>query len=730
MALDLTTPLASVPGIGPRSAEKLAYLGLTNVGRLLAHLPMRHEFLEAETPIAQLKPDGLVSARGQVTACRAVLKRPRPRFEAVLHDGTARLDLVWFNALYLREKIRVGDRLRVQGKARAGPGGKASGTLQLANPTFEVLGEDDPALRDARWRPVYPAGGDVYSKLIEHCVRAILPEAVGLIEDHLPPEYRAARELPPLAEAYRMIHDPRSEHDAQSARRRLAFDELLLLQLAVHMKRQHLRGTLAAPALEWSDSLDRTIRGRFPFALTPAQNAVVREIVADLTRPIPANRLIQGDVGSGKTILALYAMMLAAQSGKQAALMAPTELLAEQHARNITRILAGTGIAPALLTGSTPAPEREALLARLAAGEPTIVVGTHAILTERVKFASLAVAVIDEQHRFGVSQRATLREKGQSGELAPHVLVMTATPIPRTLAISLFGDLDISTVRGLPPGRTPVRTRLVGPAQRPDVYAYLRTRVEAGEQAYVVAPAIDESDAQMELADADEGTPQPAAQSAAHPATGEGKKDLASVRGLMKELEEGPLAGLKLAAIHGRLKPAARDEIMERFRAGMIDVLVATTVIEVGVDVPNSTLMVIENAERFGMAQLHQLRGRVGRGSKASACVLIASKDPETLDETSIARLKGVASTNDGFALAEKDLALRGIGDLFGTRQSGLPPFRVADLAKDTELLLLARSDAAAWIARSPTLARFEESLLKRRLLKQYGATFGLGDVG
>jgi ATP-dependent DNA helicase RecG len=722
VALDLTTPLASVPGIGPRSAEKLAYLGLTNVGRLLAHLPMRHEFLEAETPIAQLKSDGLVSARGQVTACRAVMKRPRPRFEAVLHDGTARLDLVWFNALYLRDKVRVGDRLRVQGKARAGPGGKASGTLQLANPSFEVLREDDPALREARWRPVYPAGGDVYSKLIEHCVRAILPEAVGLIEDHLPAEYRAARELPLLSDAYRMIHDPRSEADALAARRRLAFDELLLLQLAVHMKRQHLRGTLAAPALEWGDALDRTIRGRFPFSLTPAQNAVVREIVADLTRPIPANRLIQGDVGSGKTILALYAMMLAALSGKQAALMAPTELLAEQHARNITRILAGTGLGPALLTGSTPAAEREALLARLAAGEPTIVVGTHAILTESVRFASLAVAVIDEQHRFGVSQRATLREKGQSGELAPHVLVMTATPIPRTLAISLFGDLDISTVRGLPPGRTPVRTRLVGPAQRPDVYGYLKTRVQAGEQAYIVAPAIEDTDAQMELADSDEPAPPSAAT--------ESKKDLASVRGLMTELEQGPLAGLKLAAIHGRLKPQARDEIMERFRAGMIDVLVATTVIEVGVDVPNATLMVIENAERFGMAQLHQLRGRVGRGSKASACVLIASKDPDTLDETSLARLKGVASTNDGFALAEKDLALRGIGDLFGTRQSGLPPFRVADLAKDTDLLLLARSDAAAWIARSPTLGRVEETLLKRRLLKQYGATFGLGDVG
>ena len=701
--ITLTSRLDELPGVSARVANDLRGLGITNLGRLIVHLPMRHERLEAETTIAELVPGSNVAARGEVTATRPVRHGARPRFEAVVLDETGRLDLVWFNGLYMAERIKPGVRIRVQGMLkRRGP------QLQIVNPKVEFLSDDKaaPATREAGLRPVYPASEAINSAAIERVMRHALPFALPLIEDHLTDAYRAPRELPALTDAYRMQHAPTADEEIVRSRRRLAYDELLQLQLGVHLKRAHLRQTLRAPALAWSPEIDRRIRERFPFTLTPGQEEAVRAIAADLAKSVPANRLIQGDVGSGKTIVALYAMLMAVASQKQAALMAPTELLAEQHHASISRILDGTKVRVELLVGGLPQVQRDSILARLASGDIDILIGTHALLTESVRFADLAVAIIDEQHRFGVHQRATLREKATDEASTPHVLVMTATPIPRTVAITLFGDLDVSTIKGLPPGRRPVRTTVVPFAHSRDAYADIFSRLAAGEQAFIVAPAIE---AGLTGAGADSST-----------------EPIRDVRTVMRDLELGPLKGFRLAALHGQLSRASRETIMERFRLRQIDALIATTVIEVGVDVPNATAMVVEQADRFGLAQLHQLRGRVGRGEKLSVCYLIA--DPKSPEAE--ARLRVMETISDGFALAEKDFEIRGPGEVLGLKQSGLPPFKVADLVRDRALLDMARRDAAEWIARSPTLSWPEEALIKRRLLKAFGEALGLADVG
>ncbi len=690
----LHTPIEEVAGVRAREAAAFRRLGLRNIGYLIHHLPARHELEEAESAIAALRPGVIGSARGEVTATRVAGRpRSRKRFEAVLMDESGRLDLVFFNQGYLHTRIHPGDRLRVQGKVSVFGSG-----LRMSNPQWEALpasGEEEPGRGESRLRPIYPASEELPSRRIEAAVARVLDEALPLIEDHLPEEVRRERALPTLSEAYRMLHAPRSEEEIAEGRRRIAYDELLLLQLGVHMKRARLRAMRRAPALRHDARIDERIWARIPFELTAGQEEAVGEIAADVTRSAPANRLIQGDVGSGKTVVALYAMLLAVASEHQAAIMAPTELLAEQHFSTLTDLLAESDVRVELLTGSLSQSERSSVQKRLEAGEIDIVVGTHALLTERVGFRSLAVAVIDEQHRFGVHQRARLRAKGGDPRSAPHVLVMTATPIPRTLTLTIFGDLDVSTIRGLPPGRMPVTTKLVGFEQTDEVYDYVRTRIDRGEQAYIVVPAIDEGGA------------------------------LRDVRSTVKRLEESSLSGKRVAALHGRMKRETREQVMGRFRAGLIDALVSTTVIEVGVDVPNASIMVIEHAERFGLAQLHQLRGRVGRGSARSLCALIAN--PETEDARR--RLDALVSTSDGFALAEKDLEIRGPGELLGARQSGLPPLRVADLLGDRDLLQVARRDAAAWIERSPELDRPGEALLRSRLMKTYGATMGLADL-
>lgn len=733
----LNTPLQDVRGFTPTRVEALRLLGLTTVADLVRHLPMRHERLEAESTIDQLQPGTIGSARGEITATRLVPSGKSPRFEAVVMDHTGRVDLVWFNGTYLKSKLFPGLQVRVQGMVKSrGPG------VQIANPKFEILSATAP-LADAgesasMLRPVYPASESINSAQIQALVEKILDRACSLIPDHLPEAYRAERSLPPLAQAYRMVHAPEGQEDIGEAMRRLAFDELLLLQLGVFLRREQLRQSVRAIVLPRTSTIDAAIRNRFGFALTNAQGRTIDDICADLAGDHPASRLIQGDVGSGKTVVALYAMLLAVAHKHQAAIMAPTEILAEQHFLSISRMLQGSSVRVELLTGALPAGDKADVLARLASGAIDVLVGTHALLTDRVRFHSLAVAVIDEQHRFGVHQRASLKSKGADAAeptqqstalllpvartdtpsgakvpdapadqrpLAPHMIVMTATPIPRTLALTLLGDLDVSVIDELPPGRTPIATRVVAPAAGPEVYRYVRTRLDAGDQAYIVVPAIDTG-------------------MSAGNAAQDG--ELTDLRSLVARLEGGELQGKRIAALHGRLARDTREAIMARFRAGAIDCLVATTVIEVGVDVPNATIMVVEHAERFGLAQLHQLRGRVGRGAKRSVCILIG--DPVTPDAD--ARLRVMADTTDGFVLAEKDLEIRGPGEVFGLKQAGAPPFRVADLMRDRDLLALARRDAQQWIARSPNLDAPDELALRKRLLRAHGQWLGLADVG
>ncbi len=539
--------------------------------------------------------------------------------------------------------------------------------------------------------------------MIERLLGGVLPWALPLVPDPLPPQLVRDHEMPVQREALRMMHRPRDADEPKAARRRLAFNELLLLQLGIALRRAEVEQRFVAPELRFNEQIDRHIRERFPFTLTDTQAEAVRQIAADLTRTRPMNRMLQGDVGAGKTVVALYALLMAVADRKQGALMAPTELLAEQHYLSISRMLAGSNVRVALLTGKQKDDQ-----AAVASGSADLVIGTHALLSASTVFADLAVVVIDEQHRFGVMQRAALREASEDAggkEKMPHTLVMTATPIPRTLSLTLLGDLDNTTLTGLPPGRTPITNRVVVPQQADEVYTYLRGRLERGEQAYVVVPAIESR-----------GTADP------------DSRPLKSVNAQAKLLQEKFFAGYKVATVHGKLQRETRQRVMNRFRRGEIDVLVATTVIEVGVDVPNATVMVIEHAERFGLAQLHQLRGRVGRGDQGrrSLCVFVA--DPTTDDAA--ARMEAIASTNDGFKIAELDLQIRGMGEILGTKQSGLPPMKLAEIPDDLDLLQLAKRDAKAMVAEDPSLERPEHAWLRKVLRVQYGAALGLVDVG
>ncbi len=693
-AITLLTPVEEIPHIAPKHALALRRLGIPSVAHLVHHLPFRHETEHAETPIGEMVGDAIGTARGEVTDTRVTGPYNRKRFMAVIcDDDGGRLELTWFNQAYLARRIEPGMTIRVIGTPK-----RDGALLRMINPRWEALADDaPPPSREAVIRPVYPAGEDIPSRVIENAVGEVLDIALPLIEDHLPGSLCKEREMPTLREAYRMFHTPEDDQDIIEARRRLVYDELLLLQLAVHMRRDRIRRTLHAPALRASDRIDERIRALFPFTFTSAQDVVVGELREDLSKESPATRLVQGDVGSGKTAIAVYAMLMCVASDHQAALMAPTELLAEQHFAGLTALLKDSRVRVELLTGSIKPAERTGLLADIASGAVDLVIGTHALLTESVEFGSLGLAVIDEQHRFGVHQRAALKERKSDPGSTPHVLVMTATPIPRTLALTVFGDLDVSTITGLPPGRHPVVTMHEAPEHSARAYTALRERIDRGEQGFVVVPSID---------------------------TGE-DSDLVDLTTTLGRLRERELAGVRVSALHGRMARAERDEVMQRFRDGEIDALVATTVIEVGIDVPNATMMVIEQAERFGLAQLHQLRGRVGRSEKASACVLIC--EPKTKDAE--LRIGAMLVARDGFELAERDLEIRGPGEMIGSRQAGAAPFRLAAFPEDIKLLMLARRDAAAWIEHSAELKLDAESVLLRRLLKAHGEQLGLVDI-
>lgn len=695
----LRTTISDLPSVTFERADAFHDLGIHTVADLMKHLPMRYETHHGSMTIKDVdtllgeseRIQELVTIETTITRVKPGWRRGRQsRIEASAEDETGTIQINWFNQPWVANSLHPDMRVRFYGAPS-----RRDGTLQLNNPRWEEVEENETIeIIEGDLRPVYPANDRISSSVISQLIDTIIEDALLEIEDHLSDHLLDELAMPELAKAYAFAHRPTSEHDAKEGKRRIAFDELFLLQLGVMVKRHHRRDTMHAPALRWDNEMKERIALRIPFTLTKAQDRVIEEIAHDMTTTTPMNRLLQGDVGSGKTVVALHAMLMAVTCQAQAAMMAPTELLAEQHYLTITQLLEGTKVKTALLTSSLTASARKELIQRISAGEIDIVVGTHALLTDDVIFANIAVAITDEQHRFGVQQRALLRNKSDDEYAIPHTLVMTATPIPRTLSLTIFGDLDVSTINAMPPGRMPITTKLVQPDGAQKVYAYLKSLVEKGQQGYVVVPLVDETNS-----------------------------GLTSAMSHAQSLRDGYLRDLTVEVVHGRMKSVERETTMQRFRDGEIDVLVATTVIEVGVDIPNATMIVIEHADRFGLAQLHQLRGRVGRGTLAGVCALIAS--PVTDD--AIERLDAIVESTDGFYIAERDLEIRGPGELFGAKQSGIAPFVVARLPRDFDLLRLARAMASKWIQRDPAIA--ESPLLKARLYKAYGQTLGLGDV-
>ncbi len=637
-------------GVGPTVKKRLAKLGLRTVGELLHYAPRRYETPVPRRRIADLLGEEEVAIAGRVT--RTSLRRTSRRLtilRAEVVDESGAITAVWFNQVWLADRLRPGTEVRLRG--------------QLRRNEFSVRAYDlDEVSATADFAPVYPAGEELPPKKLRELVGAALAHAHD-VADPLPAGLKERLSLPRRADALVALHRPRSEGEAELGRRRLAFDELLLLQVAL-AQRARARERSVAPALGSPGPLIERYRAGLPFTLTDAQEEAIAEIDADLASTVPMQRLLQGDVGAGKTVVALYAVLRAVEGGRQGALMAPTETLAEQHFLTLDERCRELGVRCVLLTSGLPAREHAAVRAALRSGEAAIAVGTHALIQEQVDFADLAVAVVDEQHRFGVDQRRALAE-GRS----PHVLHMTATPIPRTLALTVYGDLSVSEIAEPPADRKPIVTSWVTEERSAEAYRRLRRVLEDGRQAYVVCPLIEESETSVARAAESEA----------------------------ERLRRAELRGFRVGCLHGRLRPAERRELMARFKACELDVLVATTVIEVGVDVANATVMIVQEADRFGLAQLHQLRGRVGRGAEQSYCLLV-SRAREELTDGARERLEALVASSDGFELAEKDLELRGEGQLLGTRQAGLSELVFTRLRADRPLLEQARSEAQALV--------------------------------
>ncbi len=677
-------PIGGLSGAGPRVAEKLAARGLLTLQDLWLHLPLRYEDRTTLTPIRALQPGIAAQVEGTVEAVeRGFRYRPMLRV-AIGDDSHATLVLRFFHFRSQQvNQFRVGARVRCYGTPRPGQHG-----LEIVHPSYRVLGEGETDELGDRLDPVYPAvegvGPATLRKLIAQALDR-LPDEAAL--ELLPPEWLRGLGLPSLRAALLAMHRPARDADlvalaagAHPAQRRLALEELLAHYLGLRRQRIALQRH-RAPALKGKGALPKKLQDALPFALTNAQQRVFAQVRHDLAQPSPMLRLVQGDVGSGKTVVAALAAMLAVEAGKQAALAAPTELLAEQHLANLRAWLEPLGVRVAWLAGKVTGKARAAVMADVASGVAQVVVGTHALMQEGVVFHDLALAIVDEQHRFGVHQRLALREKGATlrqaqGErvsIVPHQLVMTATPIPRTLAMAAYADLDVSAIDELPPGRTPVQTIALSAERRPELVERIRAACAEGRQAYWVCTLIDDSD-----------------------------EVVAQAAQTTFEQLSASMPELRIALVHGRMKANEKQATMRAFKQGEVDLLVATTVIEVGVDVPNASLMIVENAERLGLAQLHQLRGRVGRGAAASTCVLLYQPP---LSQMAKQRLATLRETNDGFVIAEKDLELRGPGELLGARQTGLANFRVADLARDAALLPQVRELAERLLAESPQLA-------------------------
>lgn len=667
------TPVRYLKGVGPKTAERFEKLGILTLSDLLCHYPRRYLDFSKPYSIAEAPSDTECVVKAEVFAKPGgrILPGGRRMERITAGDDVSSLEVTWFNNPYAVQKLELGQEYYFQGIVTGGMLRR-----QMVNPQVRT----DAQVASSPFEAVYPQTEGLTSSAIAKCVRQLLPH-VELLPDPLPPGMLKKYRLLPKADAVRAIHCPASEEEAFAARRRLIYEELLVLQLGIGRMKNHGAASTGAPMQKADVS---PFWDALPFSPTGAQRRAVEEILTDMAGETSMNRLLQGDVGSGKTLVAAAAIWACIRAGYQAALLAPTEILASQHAENLNRLLAPFGMRVALLTGGMKAAPRRTTLAAIRDDEADLIVGTHAILSEGVDFARLGLAVVDEQHRFGVRQRGLLAEKAAN----PHLLVMSATPIPRTLGLLMYGDLDISILDELPPGRKPVKTRCITGKKRADLYGFLDREIGAGRQVYIVCPAIEDA----------------------------GGSGLNAVKSYYEDIAKALLPDRRVGLMHGRLKPKEKAEVMEDFKAGRLDALVSTTVIEVGVDVPNATVMVIENAERYGLSALHQLRGRVGRGAAESWCFLVSDNASESVQK----RLRFLCSTSDGFAVAQYDLETRGPGDFFGSRQHGLPTLQVADLMNDTRTLHAAQSEAAALLAADPLLERPEHALLARQVEQMF----------
>lgn len=696
--LTLQSPIQYLKGIGPAKGKALASLGIKTVEDFLYHIPRRYLDRSTLTSISRLQVNTRATVMGIVESY-GIKRWKSPQYWVILREDKSFLKLVWFSGIrYIQNRFKEGDTVMASGEVKDFYG------LQMPHPEFEIISgsvdtDSEKLIHTGRVIPLYPSTSELKNLYLDsrgfrRSISALL-ENLPHIQETIPPKVIEELNLPALDWSLKNIHFPHSLEDAKKSRMRLAFEELFYLELLLALRKKKSETREEGIIFQRPGELIKIFLGGLPFELTSAQRKVLNEIYQDVSSGKAMHRLLQGDVGSGKTIVALIAMLMAVENGYQTALMAPTEVLAEQHYLSLGYLLEKLKIEPLLLTSSVKTPEKKNVLSKISSGEGKIVIGTHSLIQKGVDFKNLGLAVIDEQHRFGVMQRLSLKLKGQS----PHLLVMTATPIPRTLALTVYGDLDVSVIDQMPPGRKKIETRLLDEGSSEKGYSLLEEELKKGRQAYIVYPLIGESE----------------------------KADLKAATEGYEYLQKEIFPHRKLALLHGRIKREEREKVMRDFRSKSYDILVCTTVIEVGLDVPNATLMLIEHAERFGLSQLHQLRGRIGRGEEQSYCIL---KFSQLISEDARKRLNILSSTTDGFQISEADLKLRGPGEFFGTKQHGLPDFKIADLTEDLGLLYKARDWAFRIVQEDPNLSSRENLCLRSKFIRRYKDKFKLADVG